>query len=74
MRYIRPTSLTWWAGLSSIAIGILMLSGAGGWANELGRFVTILAGGQDACPAALMALGTGLIGIRDKLSRVLGDE
>jgi len=70
-RYFRPTSLTWWAGLLSIALGGMVMAGAGAWASELGRVVTILAGGQDASPAALIVLGAGLIGIRDKLQRTL---
>jgi hypothetical protein len=71
-RYFRPKSLTWWAGVFSLSIGIMQLAGAGAWANELGRLVTLLAGGQDASPAASMVLGLGLIGIRDKLARSFG--
>lgn len=74
MRYFRPKSLTWWAGLASLTIGIMQLAGVGAWANELGRVIAILSGGQDASPAASLVLGLGLIGIRDRLERVLGKE
>lgn len=73
-RYFRPTSLTWWAGMFSITIGALLLSGAGEWASELGRFIAIMAGGQDASPAALFVLGAGLVGIRDKIERIFEGE
>lgn len=74
MRYFRPYSLTWWAGIVSLIIGVMQLGGVGAWANELGRVIAILAGGQDASPAASLVLGLGLIGIRDRLERVLGKE
>ena len=73
MNYIRPKSMTWWAGVFSIAIGIAMMAGAGGWANEFGVLISMLSGGGDSSPAAMMGLGFGLIGIRDKLSRVFSD-
>lgn len=69
-RYFRPKSLTWWAGAFSMALGVLMMAGAGSWATDLGEFISILSGGQNASPAGLMSLGAGLIGIRDKLARV----
>jgi hypothetical protein len=37
--------------------------------TEVGRLIAMLAGGGDASPAALIFLGTGLIGIRDKMER-----
>lgn len=73
-RYFRPNSLTWWAGVFSLSIGVLQLAGVGEWANEIGRLVAIMAGGQDASPAASMALGLGLIGIRDKMARIFGGD
>ncbi len=73
MNYIRPKSMTWWAGVFSIGIGIAMMAGAGGWANEFGVLISMLSGGGDSSPAAMMGLGFGLIGIRAKLSRVFGD-
>lgn len=74
MRYFRPHSLTWWAGIVSLIIGVMQLGGVGAWANEIGRVIAILSGGQDASPAASLVLGLGLIGIRDRLERVLGKE
>lgn len=70
MRYIRPRSLTWWAGVLSIATGLaaMILPGDPSLA-EFGRFIALLAGTSDSSPAALMFLGLGLIGIRDKLER-----
>lgn len=74
MRYIRPQSLTWWAGVFSIAVGIAMMAGAGRWTNELGVLIAMLSGEGNSSPAAMMGLGFGLIGIRDKLSRVFSDD
>ena len=73
MRYIRPKSMTWWAGVFSIGIGIAMMAGAGRWTNEFGVLIAMLSGNGDSSPAAMMGLGFGLIGIRDKLSRVFSD-
>lgn len=69
-RYFRPHSLTWWAGAVSILVGVMQLFGVGSWVNEIGYIIAILAGGQDASPAASLVLGFGLIGIRDRLERV----
>ncbi len=70
MRYIRPTSLTWWAGLLAMLTGLasvtLPMAGALG---ELSRLVALLAGTGDASPAGLIFLGLGLIGLRDRLER-----
>lgn len=74
MRYIRPRSMTWWAGILSVAIGIAMMAGAGSWTNELGVLIAMLSGEGNSSPAAMMGLGFGLIGIRDKLSRVFTDD
>ncbi len=70
MRYIRPTSLTWWAGLLAFATGAASLAlPATGPLADLARLVAMLAGSGDASPAALIALGLGLIGLRDRLER-----
>ena len=55
MRYVRPNSLTWWAGLLAMLTGIASLA--------------LLAGSGDASPAGLMFLGLGLIGLRDRIER-----
>jgi hypothetical protein len=70
MRYIRPRSLTWWAGLMAVATGTATMAlPATGPLAELARLVTLLSGSGDAFPAALIALGLGLIGLRDRLER-----
>ncbi|WP_149589974.1 hypothetical protein [Tabrizicola flagellatus] len=70
MRYIRPTSLTWWAGLLALATGAASLAlPATGSLADLARLITLLSGSGDASPAALIALGLGLIGLRDRLER-----
>ncbi|NBC94851.1 MAG: hypothetical protein GVY27_00700, partial [Deinococcus-Thermus bacterium] len=52
MRYVRPNSLTWWAGLLAMLTGIasLALPSAGPF-GELSRLVALLAGSGDASPA-----------------------
>ena len=70
MRYIGPTSLTWWAGLLAFATGAASLAlPAAGPLADLARLITLLSGSGDASPAALIALGLGLIGLRDRLER-----
>jgi hypothetical protein len=70
MRYIRLTSLTWWAGCLAMLTGIALLAlPATGPLGELSRFVALLAGSGDASPAGLMFLGLGLIGLRDRVER-----
>lgn len=70
MRYVQPTSVTWWAGLAAIVLGV---AGIGGLDDpQWGEIASVLAlayGGGDASPAALIVLGLGLIGVRDKLER-----
>ncbi|MEO9781453.1 MAG: hypothetical protein ABJH07_00280 [Sedimentitalea sp.] len=70
MRYIRPNSLTWWAGCLAALTGVasVMLPAIGPLA-ELSRLVALLAGSADASPAGLMFLGLGLIGLRDRIER-----
>ncbi|MFN4125774.1 hypothetical protein [Pannonibacter indicus] len=70
MRYIRPRSLTWWAGLLAFATGTASLAlPATGPLADLARLITLLSGSGDASPAALIALGLGLIGLRDRIER-----
>ena len=70
MRYIQPTSLTWWAGLLAMLTGIALIAlPATGPLNELARLVALLAGSGDASPAGLMFLGLGLIGLRSRIER-----
>jgi hypothetical protein len=70
MHYIRPTSLTWWAGLFAVATGVALLAmPATKPLGEVARIVVMLAGSGDTSPAGLIALGLGLIGLRDRLER-----
>lgn len=70
MRYIRPTSLAWWAGLLAVLTGIASVALPQiGTMGELARLVALLAGSGDASPAGLMFLGLGLIGLRDRIER-----
>ena len=70
MRYIRHTSLTWWAGLLAMLTGLASIAlPATGPLAELSRLVALLAGSGDASPAGLIFLGLGLIGLRDRLER-----
>ncbi|UXU75555.1 MULTISPECIES: hypothetical protein [unclassified Paracoccus (in: a-proteobacteria)] len=70
MRYVRPNSLTWWAGMLAFATGAASLAlPATGLLSELSRLIALLAGSGDASPVGLIALGLGLIGLRDRLER-----
>ena len=70
MRYIRPNSLTWWAGLLAVLTGVAASAlPATGTFSELARLVALMAGSGDASPAGLIFLGLGLIGLRDRIER-----
>ena len=70
MRYLRPLSLTWWAGVLALGTGVGMLvMPGGGQLAEMSRLVALLAGSADASPGGLIALGLGLIGLRDAVER-----
>lgn len=70
MRYIRPTSLTWWAGLLAVLTGVASVAlPVNGPIGEFSRLVALLAGSGDASPAGLIFLGLGLIGLRDRIER-----
>lgn len=70
MRYLRPKSLTWWAGCLALATGTgaLFLPDQGQLA-ALARLVALLSGSGDAAPMTLISLGLGLIGLRDRIER-----
>lgn len=71
IRYLQAKSLTWWAGVGSIACGIAGLSGLDHPAyGQVATVISSMLGGGDASPAGLIVIGLGLIGIRDKLERV----
>jgi hypothetical protein len=82
MRYVRPKSLTWWAGVILIAMGVLQAAGlpsaweagAQGLTGVLAALTGVLAaltgaGGEYASPGSLIATGVGMIGLRDALVR-----
>ena len=70
MRYVLPKSLTWWAGLAAILIGLAALAlPEHGPLGELAGVIALLIGANDAAPATLITLGLGLIGLRDRLER-----
>ncbi|PRX28997.1 hypothetical protein SAMN05216257_10478 [Meinhardsimonia xiamenensis] len=70
LRYIRPKSLTWWAGVLSVATGVAsVVLPPSGSLSELARLISLLAGSGDASPAGLIFLGLGLIGLRDRIER-----
>lgn len=71
MRYFRPRSLTWWAGAGLVGLGALALL-----RPEIEALPGILAlaaaltGSADASPVGLIAMGLGLIGLRDAIARM----
>lgn len=70
MSYFRPSSLTWWSGVLAVATGVASMVMPESLAvTEVGRLLAMFAGSADASPAALVFLGTGLIGVRAKLER-----
>lgn len=70
MRYVLPQSLTWWAGLAAILIGLIALALPGsGPLGELAGLIASPIGANDAAPATLITLGFGLIRLRDRLER-----
>lgn len=72
MRYVLPKSLTWWAGLAAILIGLAAFARPeSGPLGELAGVIAQLIGANDAAPATLITLGLGLIGLRDRLERGL---
>lgn len=70
-RYVRMKSLTWWAGALMILVGVLQLAGVSTQINlaGIGEALAALTGGGDSSPAALIGIGAGLIGVRDKMER-----
>lgn len=67
MRYIRPASLTWWAGVLMVAtgLGVMVFPEY----SVVGEIVGALVGTGDADPVLLIGTGLGIIGIRDKMER-----
>jgi hypothetical protein len=70
MSYFRPSSLTWWSGVLAVLTGGASMAMPESMAvSEFGRLLAMFAGSADASPAALVFLGSGLIGVRAKLER-----
>ncbi|MGP6089738.1 hypothetical protein [Antarctobacter jejuensis] len=70
MRYIRPNSLTWWAGLCAVSTGTgALFLPEHDQLSSLARLVSMLAGAGDTSPITLISLGLGLIGLRDRIER-----
>lgn len=80
MRYVRPKSLSWWAGVLMIAMGVAQAAGlpSGGAGGALGAVMGVLnalagaaamIGGVPASPASLIFMGLGVIGLRDAIQR-----
>lgn len=62
-KYIKPKSITWWAGIITLASGLIMALAAGFPAFEPLAKALRAAWGIDA-PALLFTLGLGLVGVR----------
>ena len=65
MSYIRLTSLTFWAGILSVSVGILgLIRPEIPHLPEIIRILAVELGADSTSPAGLIALGLGLIGLR----------
>lgn len=54
----------------AICVGVAsMVLPDSNYLGQVSELVSMLSGGGDASPAALIFLGSGLIGIRDKIER-----
>lgn len=70
MRYFRPSSLTWWAGVLAVLTGAAAMAMPADVAlSEFAQLIALLAGSGDSSPAGLIFLGLGLIGLRDRIER-----
>jgi hypothetical protein len=65
MKYLKPKSMTWWAGLLSILTGLIAIfQPANTVVGEFAHLMALLTGGSDSAPAVLIFTGMGLIGLR----------
>lgn len=61
-RYFKPKSVTWWAGVGLILLGLLKGLGAG---IDLGATTVVIDAWSGSASASVLILqGAGLIGIR----------
>jgi hypothetical protein len=71
MKYFHPKSLTWWAAMVSILIGLAKLAGVTHPSlAPLSELIVALSGGADTSPVAMILGGLALIGLRDKMERM----
>lgn len=70
MRYFRPKSSAWWSGVGLIVLGVAQISCRDCNLSEASQILTGLLGGTDSSPVGTILFGFGIIGIRDKLSRL----
>ena len=64
-KYIKPKSVTWWAGAGLLVMGIVVGIGQGFDLGGITAVIDAWTGGLGS--AALMAQGAGLIGLRGAL-------
>ncbi len=70
VRYFRPNSVAWWSGVGLVVLGVAALAMPASYTvTELGRAVALWVGGSDSSPGTMIAVGVGIIGLRDKLER-----
>ncbi len=62
MKYVKPTSLTWWSGLIPLAAGLFIATVPMHGMADLADIVSSLFGEAD--PAILINSGLAIIGIR----------
>ena len=65
-KYFKPRSLTWWAGIGLITMGLIVGLGQGFDIGGITAAIEAWTGGIGS--AALMAQGAGLIGLRGALN------
>ena len=65
-KYIKPKSVTWWAGVSLISMGGALGLDAGVDIGPVAHIIDAWTGSMGA--GALIAQGAGLIGLRGALS------
>ena len=65
MKYIKPKSVTWWTGITNLAMGAAVATEPMHNAGAVVAVVNNLSGGAD--PHLLMTAGFGLIGLRGAL-------
>ena len=70
MRYVRPKSLSWWAGIAAIAVGGVQVYASGDLIHTIGVLLRGETASADLPGLAMIIAGLGIVGIRDKLERL----